>query len=94
MNLDLMKFETAKITMFVPELLNQTCPAYQLESMVLMRYNDADTFALPQLGKHREMTKQIRKPSKLLLSFVKLHKPIFHLNSFQVVHKDTSVGWC
>lgn len=60
MNLDLMKFETDKVTIFVPEFLNQTCPGHQLESMVLMRYSDAETFALPHLEKHREMTKHIR----------------------------------
>ena len=36
MNLDLMKFETDKVAMFVPELLEQILPAQQLESMVLM----------------------------------------------------------
>ena len=76
MNLDLMKFETDKVTIFVPELLKQTHPGHHLESMVLMRHSDTDICALSHLEKYREVTKSIRKSNKLLLSFVKPHKPI------------------
>ena len=71
-----MKFETDKVTIFVPELLKQTRPGHHLEPMVLMRYSDTDICALSHLEKYREVTKSIRKSNKLLLSFVKPHKPI------------------
>ena len=51
MNLDLMKFETDKVAMFVPELLEQILPAQQLESMVLMWYSESDICALSHLEK-------------------------------------------
>ena len=76
MNLDLMKFEIDKVTIFVTELLKQTQPGHHLEPMVLMRYSDTDICALSHLEKYREVTKSIRKSNKLLLSFVKPHKPI------------------
>ena len=70
------KVETDKVTIFVPELLKQTRPGHHLEPMVLMRYSDTDICALSHLEKYREVTKSIRKSNKLLLSFVKPHKPI------------------
>ena len=76
MNLDLMKFETDKITIFALELLKQTRPGHHLEPMVLMRYSDTDVCALLHYEKYREVTKSIRKSNKLLLRFVKLYKPI------------------
>ena len=56
--------ETDKVTIFVPEMLKQTCPGHHPEPMVLMGYSDTD------------MTKSIRKSNKLLASFVKPHNPI------------------
>ena len=76
MNLDLMKVETDKVTIIVSELLKQTRPGHHLKLMVLMQYSDADICALPHLEKYREVTKSIKKFNKLLLSFVKPHKPI------------------
>ena len=77
MNLDLMKFETNKATTFVPELLKQTRPGHHLEAMVLIQYSDIDICAMSHLEKSREISKSINKSNKLLLSFVKPHKPIF-----------------
>ena len=57
MDLDLMKFKTDKITIFVPELLKQTYLGYHLEPMILMRCIDTDLFALSHLQKYREVTK-------------------------------------
>ena len=71
-----MKFQTDKVTIFVSELLKQTRPGHHLEPMVLMRYSDTDICALSHLEKYREVTKSIKKSNKLLLSFVKPHKPI------------------
>ena len=71
-----MKFETDKVTIFVPELLKQTHPGHHLESMVLMRYSDINICALSHLEKYREVTKSIRNSNKLPLSLVKTHKPI------------------
>ena len=76
MNLDLMKFENDKVTIFVPELLKQTRQRHHLEPMVLMRYSDTHICALSHLEKYREVRKSIWKSNKLLLSFVKPHKPI------------------
>ena len=76
MKLDLMKFETDRVTIFVPELLKQTHPGHHLEPMVLIRYSDTDVCALSHLEKYSEVTKSIRKSNKLVLSFVKPHKPI------------------
>ena len=76
MNLDLMKFEIDKVTIFVTELLKQTQPGHHLEPMVLMRYSDTDICALSHLQKYREVTKNIKKSNKLLLGFMKPHKPI------------------
>ena len=56
MNLDLMKFETDKVTIFVPELLNQTRPGHHLEPMVLMQYSHTDICALSHLEKYREVS--------------------------------------
>ena len=75
-NLDLMKFETDKVTIFVPELLKQMHPGHHLEPMVLMQYSDTDICALSHLEKYREVTNSMRKSNKLLLSFVKPHKAI------------------
>ena len=38
MNLDLTKFQTDKVTIFIPELLKQTCPsgAYGFNAMTLI----------------------------------------------------------
>ena len=71
-----MKFETDTVTIFVPKLLKQTRPGHHLEPMALIRYSDTDICALSHLGKYREVTKSVRKSNKLLLSFVKTHKPI------------------
>ena len=76
MNLDLMKFETDKVTIFVTELFKKTHPVHQLEPMTLMRYSDAKICALSHLEKYRKVTKSIRKSNKLQLSFVKPHRPI------------------
>ena len=76
MNLDLIKFETDKATIFVPELVKKTSPGHHLKLLVLMRYSDTDIFALSHLEKYREVTKIIRKSNKLQLIFVKPHKPI------------------
>ena len=57
MDLDLMRFKTDKITIFVPELLKQIYLGHHLEPMVLMRYIDTDLFALSHLEKYREVTK-------------------------------------
>ena len=57
MELDLMKFKTDKITIFLPELLKQTYLGHHLEPMILMRYIDNDLFAQSHLEKYREMTK-------------------------------------
>ena len=59
---------------FVPEPLKQT---RLRQHMVLTEYSDTDIFALSHLGKIREVTKRIRKSNKLLLNYVKPHKPIF-----------------
>ena len=76
MNLDLMKFETDKVTIFLPELLKQTRLGHHLESMVLMRYSGTDICALSHLQRYGKVTKRIGKSIKLLLSSVKPHKPI------------------
>ena len=80
-----MKFETVKITIFVPKLLKQTHPMQHLEPMVLIWYSDTDICALLHLEKYREVTISIRKSNKLLLSFVKPHKPI---------STSTLASWC
>ena len=77
MNLALIKFETDMVTIFVPELLKQTCSGHHLELIVLMRYSATDISALSHLEKSRKVTKSIRKFNKLLVSSVKTHKPIF-----------------
>ena len=51
-----MKFEIDKVTIFVPELLKQTCKRHHLEPMVLMRYSDTDICALSPLEKYREVS--------------------------------------
>ena len=73
MDLDLMKFETVKVTIFVPELLKQARPRHHL---VLMRYSETDICALSHQEKYREVTNSIRKSNKPLLRFVRPHKPI------------------
>ena len=73
MDLDLMKFGTVKVTIFVPELLKQARPRYHL---VLMRYTETDICALSHQEKYREVTNSIRKSNKPLLRFVKPRKPI------------------
>ena len=50
-----------------------------------MRYSNTDICALSHLEKYREVTKSIRKSNKLLLSFVKPHKP---------VSNSTLSRWC
>ena len=76
MNLDLVKFETDKVTMFLIEVPKQTRPEHHLEPIVLMQYIDTDICALSHLEKCREVTKSITKSNKLLPSFVKPHKAI------------------
>ena len=64
MNLDLMKFDTDKLTIFVPELLKQTHPGHHLEPMALMRYKGTDISALS----HVEKYKKCQKVSKHLIN--------------------------
>ena len=85
MNLDLVKFETDKVTMFLTEVPKQTRPEHHLEPIVLMQYIDTDICALSHLEKCREVTKSITKSNKLLPSFVKPHKAISTL---------TLCRWC
>ena len=75
--LNLIKFEANKVTIFVPELLKQARLMHHLGPMVLMQYSATDICVLSHLEIYREVTKSTRKSNKLLLSFVKPHKPIF-----------------
>ena len=75
-----MKFETDKVTIFVPETRKQTRPGHHLEPMVLMRNSDTGICALSQLEKYRDVTKSFKKSNKLLLS---LMKPLFSSGVYQ-----------
>ena len=76
MNIDLIKFEVDKVTIFVPELLKQSRPGHHLEPMVILRYPDQEICVLSHLELYLEKTKDLRKDQNLLISFVKPHKRI------------------
>ena len=76
MNIDLMKFEEDKVTIFVPELLKQSRPGQHLEPMVILRYPDQKICVLSHLEQYIEKTKDLRKDQNLLISFAKPHKRI------------------
>ena len=76
MNIDLMKFEADKGTIFVTELLKQSHPGHHLEPMVILRYPDQEICVLSHLEQYIEKTKDLRKYQNLLISFVKHHKRI------------------
>ena len=76
MNIDLMKFEADKVTIFVPELLKQSRPGHHLESMVILRDPDQEICVLSHLEQYIEKAKELRKDQNLLISFVKPHKHI------------------
>ena len=71
-----MMFEADQVTIFVPELLKQSCPGYHLEPMVLLRYPDRETCVVSHLEQYIEKTKDLRKDQNLLIRFVKPHKRI------------------
>ena len=76
MNIDLMKFEADKVTIFAPELLKQSRPGHHLEPIAILRYPDQEICVLRHLQQYIEKTKDLRKDQNLLISFVKLHKRI------------------
>ena len=84
MSLDLKKFESDKVTIFAPELLTETRPGHHLDPVVSMRYSDTNISALSHQKKYREVTKTIRKSNKVLISFVKPHRPILTSNLFRL----------
>ena len=57
-----MKFDTDKLTIFVPELLKQTHPGHHLEPMALIRYKGTDIFALSHLEKYKKCQKVWKHP--------------------------------
>ena len=48
-NIDLMKFEADKVTIFIPELLKQSHPGHHLEHMVILRYPDQEICVVSHL---------------------------------------------
>ena len=59
MNIDLIKFEVDKVTIFVPELLKQSRPGHHLEPMAILRYLDQEICVVSHLEQYIEKIKDL-----------------------------------